>query len=669
LSIKDEIEGLRREINYHNIRYYRDDDPEVSDAEYDRLMRRLKELEDAHPELVTPDSPTQRVGAAPQEKFDKQEHFEPMLSLGNAMDEDEVREFDAKVKRRLGRDDPIEYVAEPKIDGLGINLAYENGRLIWAATRGDGVTGENVTQNILTIKQIPTKLKVDSPPALVEVRGEVYMPIESFRELNLAQEQEENPPFANPRNAAAGSLRQLDSKITARRKLALFCYQLGRMDGAPRFQTQKQVLDRLGEWGLPMNPRAEVCPGLDQVVSYYRALVDDRDGLGYEVDGVVLKVNRLDLQAELGERSREPRWAIAVKFPARQETTRINDITVNVGRTGALTPTAELEPVVVGGVTVKRATLHNQDEIDRKDVRIGDKVLIQRAGDVIPKVVKVIDDGEHETRPRYRMIETCPVCRSTASRPEGEVVLRCVNINCPAQAKERIEHFASRSAMDIEGLGEKLVVQLYDEGLIKTVADLYRLEAAELAKLERMGETSASNLVAGIEASKDVNLARFLFALGIRHVGEHVARLLADAFGSLDGVMEASVDDLIAVDGIGPEVARSLTDFSERPENRELVNDLLAAGVRPAWERSAAPPPESPFAGKSVVLTGGLSSMTRKEAGERIRALGGKVSSSVSKKTDLLVAGTDPGSKYDKAAKLGINIIGEDELIEMLGGA
>jgi len=667
MSVKDEIEELKRQLNYHNIRYYRDDDPEISDAEYDRLMRRLQDLEAAHPELVAPDSPARRVGAAPLAKFEKQTHHEPMFSLGNAMDEAELREFDARVKRTLGETGEVAYVAEPKIDGLGINLVYEDGRLSWGATRGDGETGENVTPNILTIKQVPARLHDPRPPGVVEVRGEVYMPTAAFQRLNQEREESGEPLFANPRNAAAGSLRQLDSKITASRKLAVFCYQLGRLTGGPDLKTHQQVLATIKKWGFPVNPKIKLCPDLSATIQFYQELLAERDTLGYEVDGVVLKVNRLDWQLRLGERSREPRWAIAGKFPARQATTTIKAITVNVGRTGAITPTAELEPVEIGGATVKRATLHNQDEIERKDVRVGDKVLVQRAGDVIPEVVKVIDDGHRQKRPKYRLPDLCPVCGSRVERPEGEVVARCVNIACPAQAKERIIHFASRGAMDIEGLGEKWSEIFYEKGLVKTIADLYRLNKDDLVKLERMGEKSAQNLLAAIADSKRPPLPRFLFALGIRHVGEHIARLLAEAFGTIPALAAAAEEDLMKAPGIGPEVAASVRAFFTREENLKLLADLQALGLTPEAMvvKSVA---DLPLAGKTVVLTGGLSSMSRGEAQEKIRSLGGHPAGSVSKKTDLVIAGEEAGSKLDKARELGIKVIDEEEFLKLIGG-
>lgn len=666
MSVKEEIEKIRREINHHNVRYYRDDDPEISDVEYDQLMRRLQELEREHPELVTPDSPTQRVGAEPLEKFDKKKHRRPMQSLGNAMDEDEVLKFDERVRKALATKKAVDYVAEPKIDGLGVNLVYENGRLAWGATRGDGETGEDVTANLKTIRRLPLMLLDDKPPALVEVRGEVYIPVSAFRDLNRSREQKGEPAFANPRNAAAGSLRQLDPRITAGRGLSLFCYQTGEMEGGPALKKHVQTLDLLRNWGLPVNDKITHCPDAAAAVRFHRSLLEDRDNLDYEVDGLVLKVNDLAWQSELGERSREPRWAIAVKFPARQKTTVVRKISVNVGRTGAITPTAELDPVEVGGVMVKRATLHNQDEIDRKDVREGDRVLVQRAGDVIPEVVKVIDDGEHEKRKRYTLPEKCPACGARAERPPGEAVLRCININCPAQAKERIIHFASRNAMDVEGLGEKLAEQLYQEGMIKTVGDLYSLEKDKLAGLERMGEKSASNLVEAIARSKDTTLPRFIFALGIRHVGEYGARILAEAFGSMEALERAKEEDLLEINGVGPEVASSVRAFFDRAENRELVAELLAAGVKPRAEASAADT-GSPLAGKTVVLTGSLESLTRAEAGERIEKAGGRVTSSVSKNTDLVVAGAEPGRKLEKAWKLGVKVIDEKEFLNLTG--
>jgi len=667
LSTKQEIEELRRRINYHNVKYYRDNDPEISDAEYDRMFRRLRKLEEEHPELVTSDSPTQRVGAPPLEKFEKRKHLMPMLSLGNAMNEEEVVKWNERVKRSLGIEQDIEYVAEPKLDGLGVNLVYEDGRFSWGATRGDGVTGEDVSVNLRTINEVPLQLIGDKHPKVLEVRGEVFMRISSFKKLNRQRGDQGEPAFANPRNAAAGSLRQLDSSITARRELDLICYQLGTMEGGPKLQEHIEILDKLEEWGFPVSDRKAACRGVEEALEFYHILMEQREQLDYEVDGVVLKVNRLDFREKLGERSREPRWAIALKFPARQETTVIKDITVNVGRTGALTPTAELEPVNVGGVTVRRATLHNQDEIDRKDVRIGDKVLIQRAGDVIPEVVKVIEDEDHKNRKRYKLPDKCPVCGSRTVRPLGEAVLRCENANCPAQIKERIEHYASRRALNIEGLGEKLVEQFFEAELVREFQDLYKLKKEELVKLERMGEKSAQNLLDSIERSKDATLKRFIYALGIRHVGEYVASLLAANYGSIESVMEAGEEDLLEIEGIGPEVAASITSFFEKEENRKLVKDLLELGVKPRPEGGAGAAKESPLAGLKVVLTGSLSSMTRDEARDKVESMGGHVVSSVSRNTDLVVAGDDPGSKLDKARELGVKVIIEEEFLKMLG--
>jgi len=667
LSTKQEIEELRRRINYHNVKYYRDNDPEISDAEYDRMFRRLRKLEEEHPELVTSDSPTQRVGAPPLEKFEKRKHLMPMLSLGNAMNEEEVVKWNERVKRSLGIEQDIEYVAEPKLDGLGVNLVYEDGRFSWGATRGDGVTGEDVSVNLRTINEVPLQLIGDKHPKVLEVRGEVFMRISSFKKLNRQRGDQGEPAFANPRNAAAGSLRQLDSSITARRELDLICYQLGTMEGGPKLQEHIEILDKLEEWGFPVSDRKAACRGVEEALEFYHILMEQREQLDYEVDGVVLKVNRLDFREKLGERSREPRWAIALKFPARQETTVIKDITVNVGRTGALTPTAELEPVNVGGVTVRRATLHNQDEIDRKDVRIGDKVLIQRAGDVIPEVVKVIEDEDHKNRKRYKLPDKCPVCGSRTVRPLGEAVLRCENANCPAQIKERIEHYASRRALNIEGLGEKLVEQFFEAELVREFQDLYKLKKEELVKLERMGEKSAQNLLDSIERSKDATLKRFIYALGIRHVGEYVASLLAANYGSIESVMEAGEEDLLEIEGIGPEVAASITSFFEKEENRKLVKDLLELGVKPRPEGGAGAAKESPLAGLKVVLTGSLSSMTRDEARDKVESMGGHVVSTVSRNTDLVVAGDDPGSKLDKARELGVKVIIEEEFLKMLG--
>ena len=655
------IEELRELIRYHNYRYYVLDSPEISDAEYDRLFRELQELEEKFPEFVTPDSPTQRVGAQPAEEFGTVPHTIPMLSLDNAMDEEEVREFDERVKRFLGTDEDIEYVAEPKLDGLGVELVYERGRLVVGSTRGDGFVGEDVTQNLRTIRAVPLVLLGD-PPERLEVRGEVIMHIEDFRELNRRRAEEGEPPFANPRNAAAGSVRQLDPRITASRPLDIFFYGVGQVVGR-EFSTHWEVLQALRSWGLRTNPLNRLCRNVDEAVDYYRELLKIREELPYEADGIVIKVNRLDLQRRLGEKARSPRWAIAYKFPPRQATTVIKDIVVQVGRTGVLTPVAIMEPVHVGGVEVKRATLHNQDEIDKKDIRIGDTVIVQRAGDVIPEVVAVVKERRTGKERPFRMPERCPVCGAKVVRLPDEAAHRCTNSACPAQVKERIRYFASKNAMDIEGLGVKLVAQLVDRGLVKDVGDLYFLTKEQLASLDRMAEKSAENLLEALERSKEREPARVLCALGIRHVGEHVARVLMDHFGSIDRLAEASADELESVPGIGPEVAGSVVDFFSHEENMRVLEKLKRAGLKFEVEKEAA----RPLSGKKFVFTGTLSSMTRSEAEELIRKLGGEASSSVSRRTDYVVVGENPGSKLERARQLGVKTITEEEFLRMVG--
>ena len=655
------IEELRELIRYHNYRYYVLDSPEISDAEYDRLFRELQELEEKFPEFVTPDSPTQRVGAQPAEEFGTVPHTIPMLSLDNAMDEEEVREFDERVKRFLGTDEDIEYVAEPKLDGLGVELVYERGRLVVGSTRGDGFVGEDVTQNLRTIRAVPLVLLGD-PPERLEVRGEVIMHIEDFKELNRRRAEEGEPPFANPRNAAAGSVRQLDPRITASRPLDIFFYGVGQVVGR-EFSTHWEVLQALRSWGLRTNPLNRLCRNVDEAVDYYRELLKIREELPYEADGIVIKVNRLDLQRRLGEKARSPRWAIAYKFPPRQATTVIKDIVVQVGRTGVLTPVAIMEPVHVGGVEVKRATLHNQDEIDKKDVRIGDTVIVQRAGDVIPEVVAVVKERRTGKERPFRMPERCPVCGAKVVRLPDEAAHRCTNSACPAQVKERIRYFASKNAMDIEGLGVKLVAQLVDRGLVKDVGDLYFLTKEQLASLDRMAEKSAENLLEALERSKEREPARVLCALGIRHVGEHVARVLMDHFGSIDRLAEASADELESVPGIGPEVAGSVVDFFSHEENMRVLEKLKRAGLKFEVEKEAA----GPLSGKKFVFTGTLSSMTRSEAEELIRKLGGEASSSVSRRTDYVVVGENPGSKLERARQLGVKTITEEEFLRMVG--
>ena len=666
-SPAERAEELREQINHHNYRYYVLDDPEVSDAEYDALLRDLEALEKEHPGLVTPDSPTQRVGAAPADEFEPVSHGVPMLSLGNAMDEDEVRSWYDGLVRQLGEDAEIELAAEPKLDGLAIELVYESGVLVTGSTRGDGRTGENVTGNIRTIRSVPLRLAgARAAPARLEVRGEVYMEKEKFEEMNRRQAAAGKKLFANPRNAAAGSLRQLDPRITAGRPLDIFLYDVGRVEGA-ELHTHAESLDFIAALGLRTIRERRLCTSFDQALDYYREMMAKRDDLPYEMDGVVLKVNRFGQQGELGVRSRSPRYAIACKFPPRQETTVLLDITVQVGRTGALTPVAELEPVRVGGVEVRRATLHNEDEIDRKDVRIGDTVVIQRAGDVIPEVVAPVVGKRTGQEKKFRMPDTCPVCGADATRPEGDAVRRCVGIACHAKLKGTIEVFVSKGAMDIDGIGTKLVEQLVDAGTVKDPADLYDLKLEDLCGLERMAEKSAQNILDALEASKERPLARVLFALGIRNVGAHVADILASHFGSVDGILKASLEELQEIDEIGPIVAQSVVDFFANKPNRNVVERLKKAGIKSLGAKVAAAKPRGgELAGKTFVFTGKLERMSRDEAEERVRSLGGRASSSVSKKTDYVVAGPGAGSKLGKAEKLGVSVISEDDFLKMI---
>ncbi len=670
---KREAERLRAEIRYHNYRYYVLDDPEISDAEYDRLMRRLQAIEEAYPSLVTPDSPTQRVGAEPMEAFAQVRHRVPMLSLENAVDHEELKAFDERVRRFLGVTDPIEYTVEPKIDGLAVELVYEHGKLVVASTRGDGYVGEDVTQNVKTILSVPLTLdsykEARAIPELLEVRGEVYMDIAAFEELNRQRIRQGLPPFANPRNAAAGSVRQLDPRVTAKRPLNIFCYGVGEVRGAS-FETHMEMMICLQEWGLRVNrPHMRVCPDIDQVIDYCEALEDKRSEFPYEIDGAVVKVNRLDFQARLGEKARSPRWAIAYKFKPSQETTRILKIEVQVGRTGALTPVAHLEPVEVGGVVVKRATLHNEDEIKRKDIREGDTVIVQRAGDVIPEVVKVITSKRTGKEKPFSMPSNCPVCGASVEKRPGEVVVRCPNPKCPAKLREALKHFVSKGAMNIEGLGEKIIDQLVERGMVKDPSDFYSLRKEQLLSLDKIAEKSAQNLLDAIERSKRTTLSKFIYALGIRHVGEHVAEILSRHFQSIDALAQASKEELESIPEIGPEIADSIISFFQDPQNTALVDRLLEAGIRP--EPPPGPAQEAsllPLKGKSFVLTGTLKGMTRSQAKERIKALGGSVASSVSSKTDYLVVGESPGSKLQKAKELGVEILDEDSFLKMLGG-
>ncbi len=664
-TAKKQIEKLRDEINYHNYCYYALDTPEIPDAEYDRLLRELQQLESEHPALITSDSPTQRVGAEPIKAFGQVKHEIPMLSLDNAFSDEEVSDFDRRVREKLNID-VVEYVAEPKLDGLAISIRYEDGKLVQAATRGDGVTGEDVTHNVRTIESIPLRLYGKKYPSLLEVRGEIYMPKAGFEALNERAREKGEKEFANPRNAAAGSLRQLDPRITAERPLSMYCYGMGEVDGFAMPDTHLEILEKLKEWGLRVSPEIQIVKGVSEVLTYYQILAEKRNELPYEIDGVVYKVNHLDMRKKLGFVSRAPRWAIAHKFPAQEEITRLLDIEVQVGRTGAITPVARLEPVFVGGVTVSNATLHNEDEVRRKDVHIGDTVIVRRAGDVIPEVASVVVSKRPKNAKPFVMPTQCPVCGSDVIRVEGEAVARCSGgLYCSAQRKEAIKHFASRKAMDIDGLGDKLVEQLADEGLIHDVADLFSLKQDQIANMERMGEKSAANLIAALEKSKQTTLARFLYALGIREVGEATAQSLANHFTKLELIETASEEELQEVADVGPVVAAHIRAFFHQPHNLEVIEKLIQAGVNwPTVERRAES--EQPLAGKIIVLTGTLSILTRDETKQRLQALGAKVAGSVSKKTDLVIAGVEAGSKLTKAQQLGIEVIDEEELEKLL---
>jgi DNA ligase (NAD+) len=658
---------LRAELERHNHAYYVLDNPTIPDAEYDKLFRELVDLEQAHPELATPDSPTQRVGGAPLPQFEPVRHSVPMLSLGNGFSEEDIAAFDRRVREGLYAEHDIEYSTELKFDGLAINLRYEDGVLVQAATRGDGATGENVTPNIRTIKAIPLRLRTAHPPKVIDIRGEVMMFKSDFARLNARQREAGQKEFANPRNAAAGSLRQLDSRITAQRCLRFFAYGIGLLDGAEMPASHSALLDWYIELGVPVCAERAVVKGAQGLLGFFHSIALKRPDLPYEIDGVVYKVNKLEEQQRLGFVSRAPRFAIAHKFPAEEATTVVQDIGVQIGRTGAVTPVARLAPVSVGGVTVTNATLHNEDEVRRKDVRIGDTVIVRRAGDVIPEVVAVVPERRPADAREFKMPPQCPVCGSPIVRPEDEAVARCSGgwIKCPAQRKGGLLHFVARRAMDIEGLGEQLVDQLVDKHVITTAADLYKLGLRALAELDRMADKSAQNVLNALEKSKSTTLMRFIYALGIRHVGEATAKELAAHFGKLDALIDATEEQLLEVADIGPVVARSIRQFFSEPINRELIEQLRAAGVH--WpEHEPAPKAEKPMNGKTFVLTGTLPTLTRDEATELIEAAGGKVSGSVSKKTSYVVAGEEAGSKLAKAEELGITILDEDALIQLL---
>ena len=662
-----ELERLRREIEHHNYLYYVKDAPEITDAEYDRLFRRLLELEAQFPDLVTPDSPSHRVGAPPADEFRPVPHRVPMLSLQNAMDEAEMREFEVRLKRFLGRDEPIAYLIEPKFDGLSAELVYEDGVFVTGSTRGDGFTGEDVTANLRTIRSIPLRLRgAERPvPRRVEVRGEVILPIARFEELNREREARGEPPFANPRNAAAGSVRQLDPTITASRPLDFYAYAIGTADGF-EVSSQAELLQALRAFGFKVSDLSRRVVGVQAVLEEYRKMLALRDSLPFEVDGTVVKVDSFALQRELGEVSRSPRWAIAFKFPPRREVTRIEQIVVQVGRTGVLTPVAILSPVRIGGVTVRRATLHNEDEIARKGVMERDWVSVQRAGDVIPEVVEVLVHRRDGSERPFRMPDRCPACGGPVVREEGEAARRCVSASCPAQRKEHLLHFASKRAMDIEHLGEKLAEQLVDRNLVRDVADLYSLRLEQLLALDRMAEKSAQNVLDAIERSKGRPLAAVLFALGIRQVGEALARDLANHFRSIEALQQASEQELSEVEGVGPVVAQGIRDFFENPANREVIRRLREAGV--TMQHTATTVENPRIAGRTFVFTGTLQRLTRERAEALVRAHGGKTASSVSKKTNYVVAGAEAGSKLAKARDLGVPVLTEDEFFSMIGG-
>jgi DNA ligase (NAD+) len=657
---------LRAELNRHNYAYHVLDNPTIPDAEYDKLFRELQQIEATHPELTVPDSPTQRVGALAQTAFPPVAHSAPMLSLNNGFEDEDIVNFDRRVREGLGLEGEVEYATELKFDGLAINLRYENGILVEAATRGDGFTGENVTANIRTVRAIPLRLHTDTPPKVIDIRGEVLMYKADLLKLNERQREAGGKEFANPRNAAAGSLRQLDSRITAQRALRFFAYGIGTLEGAAMPPSHSALLDWYAELGMPVCAERAVVKGAQGLLDFYRRMGNKRPELPYEIDGVVYKVNRADQQVQLGFVSRAPRFAIAHKFPAEEALTVVQDIEVQVGRTGAITPVARLAPVLVGGVTVTNATLHNEDEVRRKDIRIGDTVIVRRAGDVIPEVLSFVPERRPVDVREFVMPATCPVCGSPVARMEDEAVARCTGgwIKCPAQRKGGLLHFVSRRAIDVEGFGDQLVDQLVDKHIVHTAADLYKLGFRALAELDRLAEKSANNLLQSLEKSKSTTLARFIYALGIRHVGEATAKELARHFGNLDALLEASEEQLLEVTDIGPVVAHSIKTFLSDPMNLELIAQLRAVGI--TWPEHQVENAPRPFAGKTFVLTGTLPNLTRDQAAEMIEAAGGKVAGSVSKKTSYVVAGAEAGSKLAKAEELGIAILDEAALLQLL---
>ena len=678
-NLIQQLEQLHKTLHFHNHRYYVLDDPELPDSEYDKLLRELQAIEAQHPELITPDSPSQRVGAPPLSEFTQVTHLLPMLSLGNAFNEEEVMAFEKRLLDRLtvtddnGSSDeaipeatPLEYAVEPKLDGLAVSLLYENGVLVQGATRGDGETGENITENVRTINSIPLKLTGDNIPTTLEVRGEIYMPKASFEALNAKAREQGEKTFVNPRNAAAGSIRQLDSKITASRNLAMYCYATGRVVGFEMPKKHSESLQQLAKWGFRICPDSKVVNGAKGCLEYFEEIGAKRDELSYDIDGVVFKINSFELQQQLGFVSRAPRWAIAHKFPAQEEMTLLKDVEFQVGRTGALTPVARLEPVFVGGVTVTNATLHNMDEIERKDVRIGDTVIVRRAGDVIPEVARVVNSKRPSDVKHIVMPSQCPVCESSVIQIEGEAVSRCSGgLICPAQQKQAIKHFASRKALDIDGLGDKLVEQLFDENLIKNISDLYSLKSSQLSQLERMGEKSAENLIAALEASKTPTLARFIYSMGIREVGETTAKSLANHYRSLEAIKQADEESLQQVNDVGPIVASHIVSFFKQQHNNQIIEALINSGVSPILPAKISED-ALPLTGKTYVITGTLSDIGRSEAKSQLEALGAKVSGSVSKNTTALIAGEKAGSKLTKAQNLGVEVLDEEGMKKLL---
>jgi len=665
MNVSEIIKSLRERINDHNYQYYVLDNPIISDSEYDKLFKELESLEKQNPDFIIPESPTQRIGAKPIESFGTVTHRVTMMSLANAMSSDELNAFDERIKKKLNASENIEYVVEPKLDGLAVELIYENGIFVNGSTRGDGNTGEDITSNLKTINAIPLILRNDiiSIPDLLEVRGEVFIRKEDFEILNSKRLQSDQQPFANARNAAAGSLRQLDPNVTSKRSLSIYCYQAGVIDEI-NLNTHSEFLQCLKNWGLPVNPEVKIVKGIKKAIDFHKKLETKRNEFPYEIDGSVIKVNSLSLRDELGARSRSPRWAIAGKFRAQQVTTIINGIFASVGRTGAVTPVARLEPVEVGGVTVTNATLHNQDEIDRKDIRIGDTVIIERSGDVIPKVIKVVQEKRTKDVKVYHLPNHCPECNSELNRPDNEVVFRCLNYSCPGKIKGIIKHFVSKNALDIDGLGEKLIDQLVNEKIINTVDDLFRINKDQLANLERMGNKSADNIIESINNSKQTSFSRFIYALGIRHVGEHTSKLLERAYkADFELLLEATFEDLESIEEIGPIVAESIIEFWNDESNKNIANSCFALGVK--LEKNNETEVQT-LSGKIFVFTGSLEIFTRKQAKDIVERLGGRANNSVSKNTNYVVAGAGSGAKLDKAKQLGVDIINEHEFEKLV---